>query len=56
MDDFQKLVDQITGELAKKILVNTNHEKLVGKLMTVIYYATKTSDLVDKNVNVMIDS
>ena len=31
-------------------------EKLASKLMMIIYYATRTNDIVDKNINVIIDS
>ena len=50
------MIDQVTGEVAEKILDVVDLEKLVNKLMMIIYYATRTTDLIDKNVNVLIDS
>lgn len=46
----------MTGDVANRIITNVDISKLAHKLMTIIYYATKTVDVNDKNVNILIDS
>lgn len=56
MDDFQKLIDQVVGNVSSNLMQNVKFEKLIVKLLNIIHYAVRVNDLSDKNINILIDS
>lgn len=56
VDDFQKLIDQVMGEVSGEILQIIDQEKLLVKLLSIIYYAIRVTDYNDKNISLLIDS
>lgn len=41
--------------MSTRIIDSVNFEKLVHKIMSIIYYAVRTNDVTDKNINILID-
>lgn len=56
VDDFQKLIDQVTGGVEDQILNTVKFEKLCTKLLQIVYYAVRTIDQGDKSITMLIDS
>mmetsp|Transcript_1402 Transcript_1402/g.1597 ORF Transcript_1402/g.1597 Transcript_1402/m.1597 type:complete len:548 (-) Transcript_1402:2854-4497(-) len=55
VEDFQNLITQVRGDMSTRIIDSVNFEKLVHKIMSIIYYAVRTNDVTDKNINILID-